>query len=43
MYDINYVAYSPPPVLPCRFLPAGDTKLESLYNISLGFGINITF
>lgn len=25
------------------FLPAGDTKLESLYNISLGFGINITF
>lgn len=25
------------------FLPAGDTKLDAIYNISLGFGINITF
>lgn len=25
------------------FLPGGDTKLDAIYNISLGFGINITF
>ena len=25
------------------FLPGGSTNLESLYNVSLGFGVNITF